>query len=221
MRQSAAGRPGSPCPKGFLISNTEFSELPICTASHTYQKRKLSEIDATSESEDAKDTLRRKVLEKACICDHLANSALIQLGEARDGWTAPQAVCPGPNLAWFNRCYTLEEMADHIYGRRESLVPRERPHMFVKEIAMTVDWFEKQAGQWDGSEEGLNALRSWAQNIEAGMADSIEVAKEKPYRDENLASVVPGVARERTRLTSRLEALNAQWVKIAGELTAK
>lgn len=220
-RNAAAGRPGSPCPKNFLISNTEFTELPICTASNAYQKRKLSEIEASPESEDTKDTLRRKVLEKACICDHLANSALIELGEARDGWTAPQAICPGPNLAWFNRSYSLEEMIDHIYGRRESLVPRERPHMFVKEISMTVDWFEKQASQWDGTEEVLNYLRSCAQNIEAGMADSIEVAKEKPYRDENLASVVPGVARERARLTSRLEALNAQWVKLASELVEK
>ncbi|MDX1642373.1 MAG: hypothetical protein R3220_11785, partial [Balneolaceae bacterium] len=31
------GKPGSKCPKGFLVSNTEFTEEPICTASAEYQ----------------------------------------------------------------------------------------------------------------------------------------------------------------------------------------
>lgn len=202
MRKAAEGRPGSPCPKGFLISNTEFTELPICTASTGYQKRKLTEIDAMTISEDTKDTLRRKVLEKACICDHLANSALIQLGIARDGWTAPQAVCPGPNIAWFNRTYSLDEMIDHIYGRIPSLVPAERPHMFVKEISMTVDWLEKQVAAWDGSAEQLRSLHESASNIEEGLSFCIEIAKEPAYPDENLASITPGVARERSRLNN-------------------
>ncbi|HSQ42215.1 MAG TPA: hypothetical protein VLM37_08060, partial [Fibrobacteraceae bacterium] len=154
-RRNAEGNPGSPCPKGFLVSNTEFSEIPVCTASQFYQKRKLAQIDSASISEDAKDTLRRRVLEKSCICDHLGNSTLIALGEARDGWSAPQAICPGPNVAWFNRTYSLEEMVDHIYARRPSLVPPERPHMFVKELAMTVDWFEKQVAQSEASLESI------------------------------------------------------------------
>ena len=36
----AAGRPGSPCPKGHLIFDTEFSKKPVCKASVFYQKRK-------------------------------------------------------------------------------------------------------------------------------------------------------------------------------------
>ena len=36
--QAEIGDPGSPCPKGFLVSNTEFSEVPICTASKEYQQ---------------------------------------------------------------------------------------------------------------------------------------------------------------------------------------
>lgn len=215
MRKAAEGKPGSPCPKGYLISNTEYTEIPICTASTGYQKRKLGEIEAMGVSEDTKDTLRRKVLEKACICDHLGNSTLIHLGSARDGWSAPQAICPGPNIAWFNRTYTLEEMIDHIYGRRASLVPAERPHMFVKEMAMTVDWLEKMVGSWDGSADQLRSLRESAQNIEDGMAYCIEIAKEKPYPDENLASIVPGVTRERSRLASLLETLE----KYTGKLT--
>jgi len=209
-RKALDGKPGSACPKGFLISNTEFTEIPICTASTGFQRKKLAEIDVLPISEEAKESLRSKVHEKACICDHLANSALIYLGIAKDGFSAPQAVCPGPNIAWFNRTYTLEEMIDHIYGRRPSLVPAERPHMFVKEASMTVDWFEKQVAKWDGTAEMIATLRDWAKNIEDGMAYCEEIAKEPAYRDENLASIVPGLAHERIRLTVQLQYLNSQ-----------
>src|SRR5690606_14018574 len=38
------GRPGSPCKKKFLVSNTEFTEKPICTASREYQSLKIKEL---------------------------------------------------------------------------------------------------------------------------------------------------------------------------------
>ena len=40
-RRIAEGRPGSPCIKGYVkLFNTEFTELPICTASRQYQRQK-------------------------------------------------------------------------------------------------------------------------------------------------------------------------------------
>jgi hypothetical protein len=36
--------PGSPCTEKFLVSNTEFTKEPICTASKKYQKLKLKEL---------------------------------------------------------------------------------------------------------------------------------------------------------------------------------
>ena len=44
--QADKGKPGSACPKGFLVSNTEFSEKPICTASKEYQSQKLEELES-------------------------------------------------------------------------------------------------------------------------------------------------------------------------------
>ena len=83
--------------------------------------------------------------EKACICDHLGNPALLGLGiEKRD---LPVAVCPGPNLAYFDRKYRLEEMVDHIYGRGASLTPADRPHMFAKELQLYVDHCERLEGK--------------------------------------------------------------------------
>ncbi len=44
------GKPGSSCPKKFLISNTEFSTKPICTASVKYQSQKIEQLNASEVS---------------------------------------------------------------------------------------------------------------------------------------------------------------------------
>jgi len=124
-KRVAEGRPGSPCSKSILVSNTKFTEKPICLASREYQKTKLKEIEMMDISDDEKARLCKKVVEKTCICDHLGNGALIALGIAEEK-KSPQSICPGPNIEWFDKFYTLAEMVDHIYGRGSSLVSNAR-----------------------------------------------------------------------------------------------
>lgn len=199
-KRAEDGKPGSPCPKGFLISNTEFTEIPICTASHQYMKQKLSQIDHLDISEEHKEAMRAQVHVKACICDHLANGALIEEGIETNADKFPTAICPGPNLAWFNRRYSLEEMIDHIYGRISSLVPAERPHMFVKETQMTVDWYEKLVMSSLGDASQMKGLASIAETIEKGIALSLRLADTQAYPDENLNSIPTGMEEQRARL---------------------
>jgi hypothetical protein len=195
------GRPGSPCPNRFLVSNTEFTEKPICLASRQYQKSKLQEIKNRPLSNDEKITLERKVIEKTCICHHLGNGALIALGIAEED-NAPQAICPGPNIAWFDKTYTLQEMVDHIYGRGQSLVSSQRPHMFAKEIMMYVDYFEKELARSSHTPREIKTLLEFKNNLEAGLDLCLEVAKKPPYQDENIASISSVIAQQRTRLKS-------------------
>ncbi|MFO7846620.1 MAG: hypothetical protein R6V27_08665 [Balneolaceae bacterium] len=49
------GKPGSKCPKGFLVSNTEFTENPICTASAEYQILKINSIDESDLTDEDKE----------------------------------------------------------------------------------------------------------------------------------------------------------------------
>ena len=44
LERIASGDPGSPCTEKFLISNTEFTTEPICTASRKYQKKKIEQL---------------------------------------------------------------------------------------------------------------------------------------------------------------------------------
>ena len=197
----AKGTPGSPCPKSYLVSNTEFSKKPICVSSRQYQKRKLDEIRNMALPDGEKERLCREIVEKTCICDHLGNGALIALGIVKEK-NAPQSICPGPNIAWFNKTYTLKEMVDHIYGRGPSLVSPERPHMFAKEIVMYVDYFEKLVTHCTYTRKEIKTLKEFNNNLEGSMDFCLNIAQEPPYKGENLASIPPCVDRQRARLRS-------------------
>jgi len=208
------GKPGSPCPKGFLESNTEFTENPICTASTQYQLLKISQINDSEIPNEIKEEQRSKVLEKACLCDHLGNGALISLGILKEH-RAPQAICPGPNIAWFNRQYSLQEMVDHIYGRSESLVSNERPHMFAKELVMYVDYFKELIGKSEEPENEFKKLTRFKNNLENGMEYCLEIAESEAYPSENLNSIKHTVAAQKKRLSNLFEELENK-VLVAG-----
>ncbi|MCH2450787.1 MAG: hypothetical protein MK198_11680 [Gracilimonas sp.] len=193
------GKPGSPCPKGFLESNTEFTENPICTASTQYQLLKIDQINHSDYDEGKKERLKTKVLDKACLCDHLGNGALIQLGIQKES-RAPQAICPGPNIAYFSGEYSLEEMVNHIYGRRTSLVEGERPHMFAKEMRMYVDYLQELIDESDSDPGENRKLTKFRNNLEEGMNYCLEIAGSNGYEGENLESIKTTVAGLKTRL---------------------
>ena len=136
------GRPGSACPKGHLVSNTEFTEEPICTASRQYQKLKIDELNTFSLHETEYKKRFEAIVAKACICHDLGQPALTvnAIQSKVPGFTA---VCPGPNLAYFSRVATLKEMVDHIYGRTNLLNDTPRPNMFIKELGMYLDYLKK------------------------------------------------------------------------------
>jgi hypothetical protein len=175
------GKPGSKCPKGFLVSNTEFTENPICTASAQYQLLKINQIKENGElCNEQKEKQTNRVMEKTCLCTNLGTGSLIRLGIMKPSY-GRQAICPGPNVAWFRREYTLDEMVDHIYGRTESLVPEERPHMFAKELTMYVDYLEQLADQTDDDDKGgQNKLRKIRKNLEGGWISAFKSRQRNP-----------------------------------------
>jgi len=193
------GKPGSKCPKGYLVSNTEFTENPICTASAQYQLLKINQIEESDADREEKEKHKNRVMEKTCLCTNLGTGSLIRLGIQKPSY-GRQAICPGPNIAWFNRSYKLEEMVDHIYGRAESLVPEHRPHMFAKELVMYVDYIKELADQTDPDSPEMRKLGKMRNNLLKGMDVCLEIADHNPYPGENLASLEETVHNQRVRL---------------------
>lgn len=137
------GRPGSPCPKGYLVSNMEFSKKPVCTASVFYQKRKIEELKNKIEDKKELDAAVKRAVDKACLCEDLAAPALI-INALENKRPLVTAVCPGPNLAYFSKIMSFKEMVDHIYGRGNVLNDTYRSNMFISELKMYIDYLAKE-----------------------------------------------------------------------------
>ncbi len=136
-----SGHPGSPCPKGYLRYNTDYPGQPMCTASRAYQARKLAEIAAAGFSSEQKKFLTDEVLAKACICHELSGGAAIKHGFDPE---IASAICPGPGIADFSRVASLDEMVDHIYGRFSLITNGNRPHMFIRELKLYMDYLKTE-----------------------------------------------------------------------------
>ena len=138
------GRPGSPCPKKFLVSNKEFTEKTICTASRQYQHLKLKELDKKKLTSSEYQSEYDKIVVKSCICVGLGTSALLvnnlDTGNNGDG----VSVCPGPNMAYFSKIMSLKEIIDHIYGRSNMITITDRPNIFMKELKIYIDFLKNK-----------------------------------------------------------------------------
>lgn len=148
------GRPGSPCYKKFLAMDTEFTDLPICTASRQYQKLKIEQIRQTYTDPEILRIKIAEVEDKDCLCEGLGVPALLRNGLPLHHKLNAVVVCPGPNLAYFSGTFSLAEMAGHIYGRNSLLNRVPRPHMFVNELLLYVVYLGKKldaAGQISGA----------------------------------------------------------------------
>ena len=184
-RRIREGRPGSPCYKGFLAFNTEFTPAPICTASRQYQHAKLKQLRTHTTPDEALSDETETVTAKDCLCEGLGAAVLLKHGLRPANGLSAVTICPGPNLAYFSRVSSLREMVDHIYGRGNVLNDRPRPHMFVNELTLYVDYLKRQ--QAKGRD-----VRTFAANLLDGIAycESLDL----PGTAEPLAAIAREVA---------------------------
>lgn len=173
LARAEKGRPGSPCPKGYLVSDTEFTKKPICKASVLYQKRKLEQLNANKEelSTEDYDAQYKFIIGKACLCEDLAAASLITAN--RDNKRPLEtAVCPGPNLGYFSKIVSLKDMMAHIYGRLNLLEGVKRSNLFVNELRQYIDYLEKEVRKVmpTPSDKDKTYLSEFKNNLMLGIA---------------------------------------------------
>ena len=201
----AAGKPGSPCTKKYLCTNTEFTKEPICTASSKYQKLKLKELAAQHLEAEAHQKAFERITEKVCLCEGLCTSTYLKTNMLKPKESKAVAICPGPNLAFFNKVYSLDEMVKHIYGRINLLEKVQRPHVFVNELNLYIDYLqaeiqrywedinEKKKKHLDGFKDQLHKGINYYKGLFAELAN-VKVLKELSLSEERLEKVVVGTA---------------------------
>lgn len=174
QQRIAKNKAGSSCPKKLLALSKEFGPEGICTASKKYQDVKLAELDERKESMDTSkyEIAKNKITEKSCLCVGLANASYLENEIPIKGQQQGVVICPGPNLAYFDKEVSLSQMAQHIYGRLSVLSETNRPNMFVKELKMYVDYLRNDIANFTDELSAKNIKRwvAFKSNLLDGIA---------------------------------------------------
>ncbi|KOH45823.1 hypothetical protein [Sunxiuqinia dokdonensis] len=201
------GKPGFPCTKKYLIFNTEYTEIPICTASKQYLKKKLKEVDESEMTPDEKLYKKSKLTEKECLCEGLTNSTYLANGLETDSKRTGVSICPGPNIAYFKQVVSLRDMVDHIYGKINLLKGVKRPNLFLKELHMYVEFLENRLKEAREAEDKKQLI--YLRKFQANLKDGINYYQEFFKKYENkLQEMKRDVFSELEGFTQKLERNN-------------
>lgn len=163
------GRPGSPCNKKYLVSSSEFGKEPLCTASRVYQHYKIKELESLDLAPVERESRYQQIVEKTCLCQGLASSAYINYGLQKKKEDLAVSICPGPNLAYFDQTYSLKEMVDHIYGRKQILLKPDRENMFINELAIYIDYLKKHIASSSPDLKNLKYIAKFKSELHKGI----------------------------------------------------
>lgn len=166
-------RYGSSCPKKLLALSKEYSPEGICTASKKYQDLKLHELESEKQqiTPEMYNKKKESITEKACLCVGLVNAAYVENGIEIKGEKQGVVVCPGPNLAYFDKEISLSEMVKHIYGKTNVISHKTRPNMFINELKMYVDHFKNDIINFTGNITA-GQIKKW-KNFRQNLLDGI------------------------------------------------
>ncbi len=166
------GRPGSACPKKFVALNKEFKEKGICTASREYQHLKIKELDKQGLPLEVYQAEFNKIIEKSCTCVGLGTSALLAYNLDTKVEGKGVSVCPGPNMAYYSSIMSLKNITDHIYGRDNMISRDDRPHFFIKELHIYIDYLKNKLNEARKSitKKEEKYLLTFTENMKAGVS---------------------------------------------------
>jgi hypothetical protein len=205
------GRPGSPCTEKYLVSNTEFTTEPICTASRAYQERKLEQLRTLNLPNEDYQKQARDVLDKECLCIGLSNSAVKKYNLKPFKKLEAVNICPGPNIAYFSEVVPLRKMIDHIYGRANIITHKHRPSMFIKELSLYVDYLcEMIEGTVNSMDEkAQRQIQKFSNNLSDGISYYRDlINKMEKERSGLVLSIKEGLKEIEHRLHAECSSMN-------------
>ena len=105
------------------------------------------------------------------------------------------SICPGPNIAFFDKIVSLPRMIDHIYGKESILDDDKIPHVFVRELEKYIIYLQDKIAEskepspkqtlyfWEFREnlmEGIRYYRSlFRENEIPDVMDDLKFLEEK------------------------------------------
>ncbi|MGS2739906.1 hypothetical protein [Sinomicrobium sp. M5D2P17] len=207
----AKNRPGSSCPKKYLALQTFNGEKQICTASRKYQEAQLKVLDMEVLSPAAYREEKNRITEKSCLCVGLANAAYLENDLPVKGETQGVVICPGPNIAYFDKQATLQEMVGHIYGRENLLAAKNRPHMFIKELELYLEAYEKETKETkeQPSVQADKKVKRFKDNLSEGITYYEKLFSGMDIPEENRVEILKSLADARVKMQETEEILTS------------
>lgn len=165
-------RPGSSCPKKFVALNKEFKDKGICTASREFQYLKMKALDEMDLTPELYQKEVNKITDKSCTCVGLGTSALLKYDLDTKVEGNGVSVCPGPNMAYYSKVMSLQNITDHIYGRDNMISRTDRPNMFIKELHIYMDFLKNKLNETKPSlnQKEKKYLKTFMNNMAIGIA---------------------------------------------------
>ena len=198
---------GSSCPKRLLALSKEHDEKGMCTASKKYQDIKLEELNNKKDTISISDfeKMKTKITDKSCLCVGLVNAAYLENDIKIKGQQQGIVICPGPNLAYFDKEISLANMVKHIYGNANVMTDENRPNVFIKELKMYVDYLRNEISEYT-NELSAGQIKKWnlfKTNLLAGI---------EYYED--LFSSTNFFKEERSKIKNQIEKYKSELIEI-------
>ncbi|MDP2159832.1 MAG: hypothetical protein Q8K02_05075, partial [Flavobacterium sp.] len=205
-----ADKAGSSCPKKFLALSKEYDPTGSCTASKKYQDIKLKLLNERK-NEISKGQFQKEfnqITEKSCLCVGLANASYLEMDIPIKGQSQGVVICPGPNLAYFDKEVSLFQMVQHIYGKTNDLVHVNRPHFFIKELSLYVAYFKKEIDVFeDATSQQLKKMNQFKSNILEGITYYKTLFENTPYFTDLKSKIIHELNRFELELKKEKEVL--------------
>jgi hypothetical protein len=184
---------GSSCPKKFLALSKEFGADGICTASKKFQDVKLDELEEIKDTLSVETFKKMKfdITEKACLCVGLANASYLENDIKIMGQSQGVIICPGPNMAYFDKEVSLSEMVQHIYGNAIVMTDANRPNLFVKELKMYIDYLKNEisAVSNEVAASQVKKLKAFKSNLLEGIDFYQDFFANTNYFENSIAAI--------------------------------
>ena len=90
----------------------------------------------------------------------MVNAAYIENDIKIKGQQQGIVICPGPNLAYFDKEISLANMVKHIYGNMNVMTDANRPNVLVKELKMYVAYLRNEISDFS-TEISAGQIKKW------------------------------------------------------------
>ena len=103
---------------------------------------------------------------------------------------------------------TLKEIVDHIYGKINIIRRKDRPHVFIKELTIYIDYLKNKMGETSlpYTEKQLDYFNTFRENLEKGIQ----------YYRELFSNISVNLKMKKARLLAELEKSEFQLKNLPG-----